>query len=393
MLVLAWVVGASHLTRASAATIDNAVTSVNIVQTSAGPSTAMRLDLTWAVPNSAKSGDTFTLQLPGALTSLTSSFNLLAPDGTVVATAKVVNGLVTFTLTSYADTHSAVHGSAFFAVRWSKSEATVTGPVHLDFTAGSRTFTDVVTKTGSTGVPARTAPHKNGFWTHIGTVTGTDALTWTLDSPSGPFTTATFTDSLGPGQAYDCSSVRYRLVKVDSSGAITSTSTLAASRVHAHSCATSSLSATLGPASAGEVLRITYMTNVTDDSLASYANSASVAVDGTTKTTVSHSVRVHGAGGVGSGTTPTSSSSSPSSTHTSPSSTHTSPSVSPTSASRSPSGKPTVLGTKLTAGSSPTSLAFTGSNVGSAMIVAGLLVGAGVLLLLGVRLPAQQRKH
>jgi hypothetical protein len=27
------------------------------------------------------------------------------------------------------------------------------------------------------------------------------------------------------------------------------------------------------------------------------------------------------------------------------------------------------------------------------MIVAGLLVGAGVLLLLGVRLPAQQRKH
>ena len=50
MLGLAWVVGASQLTRASAATIDNAITSVSIKQPSAGPNTPMKLDLTWAVP-------------------------------------------------------------------------------------------------------------------------------------------------------------------------------------------------------------------------------------------------------------------------------------------------------------------------------------------------------
>ena len=64
MLGLAWVIGASNLTRASAATIDNAITSVSIKQTQAGPNTAMELDLNWAVPDSANSGDTFTLQLP-----------------------------------------------------------------------------------------------------------------------------------------------------------------------------------------------------------------------------------------------------------------------------------------------------------------------------------------
>ena len=46
MLPLAWVLGASHLTRASAAQIDGAITRVNIVQTQAGPSSdAARPDL------------------------------------------------------------------------------------------------------------------------------------------------------------------------------------------------------------------------------------------------------------------------------------------------------------------------------------------------------------
>ncbi len=149
MLGLAWVVGASQLTRASAATIDNAITSVSIQQPSAGPNTPMKLNLTWAVPSSAQANDTFTLQLPGELTALTTGFDLLAPDGSVVATATVVNGLVTFKLTNYVDTHDNVHGAAFFSVRWSKSVSTVTGPVNLDFTAGSKVFHDTVNKTGT----------------------------------------------------------------------------------------------------------------------------------------------------------------------------------------------------------------------------------------------------
>ncbi len=351
MLVLAWVVGASQLTRASAASIDNAITGVNIVETSAAQSQAMRLNLTWAVPSTAKAGDTFTLKLPGALSSLTTGFDLKAPDGSLVATAKVVNGLVTFTLTNYVDTHVKVHGTAFFSVRWSKSESSVTGPVSLTFVAGSETFHDTVTKTGTTGRP-HTSPHKNGFFTHIGTVTGTDALSWTLDSSSGPFTTAKFTDHLGPGQTYDCASVSYRLVKLDGTGAIASVTTLPSSRVIAHSCSTSSLTATLGPAASSEVLRLFYQTNVTDGSLTQYSNSAQITINGSTTSTVSRSVKVHAAGGNGQGssgsptsthTSPTSTHTSPTSTHTSPTSTHTSPSVSPTSIHTSPVGKPTVL--------------------------------------------------
>jgi uncharacterized surface anchored protein len=292
-----------------------------------------------------------------------------------------------------------VHGTAFFSVRWSRSESAVTGPVALTFTAGSETFHDTVNKTGTTGRP-HTSPHKNGFFTHIGTVTGTDALTWTLDSSSGPFTTASYTDHLGPGQTYDCSSVSYRLVKIGSTGAVTSVTTLPSSRVIAHTCSSSSLTATLGPASSGEVLQLFYRTNVTDGSLSAYSNTAQITINGSTTSTVSRSVKVHAAGGNGSGSSgsPTSTHTSPTSTHTSPTSTHTtstSSSVSPTSIHTSPIGKPTVLGTKLTAGSSPTALAFTGSNVGSAVLVAALLVGAGILLLVGVQLPAptHQRKH
>lgn len=403
MLGLAWVVGASQLTRASAATIDNAITSVSIKQPSAGPTTPMTLNLTWAVPSSAQSGDTFTLQLPGELSAMTTSFDLLAPDGSVVATATVVNGLVTFKLTNYVDTHDNVHGAAFFSVRWSKSVSTVTGPVNLDFTAGSKVFHDTVDKTGTTSVP-RTGPHKSGFWTRLGTVSGTDALTWTIDSGSGPFATATFTDHLSAGQSYDCSTLRFRVLTLDSSGSITSIQPLTAKKVLSSSCTTSSLTAKLGPAAAGQALRVVYQTNVTDPNLATYSNSADISINGSKTTTVSSSLKTQKAGGNGSGDTK-SPSTSPTSTHTSPStsptSTHTTSttsSVSPTSihsTTTSSTGKPTVLGVKLTAGASPKSLAFTGANVGPALLVAGLLVGAGVLLLLGVRLPSpsQQRRH
>src|SRR5580765_4603060 len=142
MLTLAWVVGATQLTRASAAEINGAITGVNIVQTTAGPAQAMRLDLTWAVPDSASGGDTFTLTLPPELDSVTSGFNLLAPDGSVVAVAKVVGQVVTFTLTSYADTHFDVHGTAFFSVRWDQQNSPTSGPVDLAFTTSTQVFHD-----------------------------------------------------------------------------------------------------------------------------------------------------------------------------------------------------------------------------------------------------------
>jgi Bacterial Ig domain len=408
LLGLAWVLGAGHLTRASAATIDNAITSVSIKQASAGPNTPMELDLTWAVPDSASAGDTFTLDLPGELKSNTSAFDLLAPDGSVVAKAVVVNGVVTFTLTDYVDSHNDVHGTAFFSVRFDNATTPTSGPVSLTFTAGSKVFHDTVNKTG-VGPINRAGPRKVGFWTHLGTVTGADALTWTVDSPTGPFDKVTFHDTVGAGQSIDCGSLTYVAGSgLDANGRPTKFTALGAKRVLGSTCAAGSLTVTLGPATADEVLRIRYLTNVTDSSLASYSNSADVTVDGTKVGSVSTKVRVQGAGGNGSGTSSptTSPSTSPSTSPTSTSTTTTSttttgtPTVSGTSTSTtSTTGQATVLPTKLTNTTSGGSvsgvsgLAFTGANVAPMLGLAGALLGGGLLLTMFGRRPGKSRRH
>jgi uncharacterized surface anchored protein len=404
LLALAWVLGAGHLTHASAATIDNAITSVSIKQASAGPNTPMELDLTWAVPDSANAGDTFTLDLPGELKSNTSAFDLLAPDGSVVAKAVVVNGVVTFTLTDYVDTHNDVHGTAFFSVRFDDATTPTSGPVDLTFTAGSKVFHDTVNKTG-VGPINRAGPRKVGFWTHQGTVTGADALTWTVDSPTGPFDKVTFHDTVGAGQSIDCASLTYIAGSaLDANGRATKFTPLGAKRVLGSTCAAGSLTVTLGPATADQVLRIRYLTNVTDSSLASYSNSADVTVDGTKVGSVSTKVRVQGAGGNGSGTSSpsTSPSTSPSVSPTSVTATTTTgtPTVSATSTTTtSTTGKATVLPTKLTNTTSGGSvsgvsgLAFTGANVAPMLGLAGALLGGGLLLTTFGRRPRKDRRH
>jgi hypothetical protein len=149
------------------------------------------------VPDSAGSGDTFTLTLPPQLTALTTSFDLKAPDGSVVATARVVNGVVTFILTDYADSHDSLHGTAFFSVKWDLAHTPTSGPVSLDFTTPGQVFHATVIKTPGIGTVDRTEPRKAGHWVTDGVTTGPDALAWVIDSPSGPFDQATFDDSVG----------------------------------------------------------------------------------------------------------------------------------------------------------------------------------------------------
>lgn len=405
MLSLAWVVGASHLSGARAAEIDGAITGVNIVQSQAGPKTNMQLDLTWAVPDSASSGDTFTLTLPPELNSVTKGFNLLAPDGSVVAVATVVGQVVTFTLTDYADTHNSVHGSAFFFVRWDETNTPTSGPYTLDFTTSTTVYHDTVVKTPGTGTVDRTKPKKTGHVNQNATGT-TDALGWVIASPSGPFNKVTISDTIGAGQALDCSSLRLQLGKgLDSSGNPTQTVALPASKIIASTCSTTALHIEAGPIDADQIVLVRYFVDITDPSLPSYTNSANVVVDGTSYGNVSDRVRVPGAGGSGTGTSsPTSSS--PTSTSTSPTtsptvtgtSTSTSPSTSPTvsgtSISTSPGGA-TVLPTRITNSSNVGGLAFTGANVGPMLLVALLMLGGGVVFMMGGRKPQTEknRKH
>ena len=160
--------GPSRLAPASAATIDNAITSVNIKQASAGPNTPMELDMTWAVPDSANSGDTFTLDLPGELKANTTSFVLKAPDGSIVANAVVVNGVVTFTLTDYVDiAQRRQRLGVLLGPVGQRTDSRPTGPYDLDFKAGSKVFHDTVNKTGVTPVN-RTEPAQDRLLDHPG---------------------------------------------------------------------------------------------------------------------------------------------------------------------------------------------------------------------------------
>ncbi len=413
MLTLAWIVGATQLNRASAAEVDGAITGVNIVQTTAGPAQAMRLDLTWAVPDSASGGDTFTLTLPPELDSVTSGFNLLAPDGSVVAVAHVVGRVVTFTLTAYANTHNDVNGSAFFSVKWDSQNSPTSGPVSLDFTTSTKVFHDTVTKTTGTGTVNRTKPRKVGHWVNPDVTTGPDALGWTIDSPSGPFDKVTFDDTAGPGQAIDCGSLLYQLGKgLDAAGHPTSAQALPTSKIISSTCSASGLKVVAGPILADQIVRIKYLVNITDPTLTSYTNAVHVTVDSTDYGTINEKIKVQAAGGTGTGTnspttsptvSPTSTSTSPTSTTTSPTtsptSTTTSPTTSPTvsgtSISTSPSTGPTVLPTKLTASPAATvaGLAFTGANIGPLLVIAMLLLGGGLVFAMAGRKPRSDRKH
>lgn len=407
MLTLAWVLGASHLTRAAAAEIDGAITGVNISQTSAGPFENMKLNLTWAVPDSASAGDTFTLTLPPELDSVTNGFNLLAPDGSVVAVAKVVGQVVTFTLTDYVDTHNDVNGGAFFSVRWDKVNSPTSGPVELDFTTSTKVFHDTVIKEAGSGTVNRTKPRKVGNWIDPDVHSGADALRWTIDSPNGPFDKATFTDTVGAGQAINCSSVIYQLGKnLDASGHAGSFSPLSSAKVISSSCSAGGLTLVAGPILADQIIRIRYLVSITDDSLSSYRNSVAVTVDGTSYGSVSDQVKVQAAGGSGTGTSSSSSSAtstSTTSTSTTSTSTTSTSTTSTTSSSTSPTSittssttsGATVLPTKLTASPSATAagLAFTGANIRPLLTTAGFLLVGGLVFLVAGRRPQENRKH
>jgi uncharacterized surface anchored protein len=406
MVLLAWVLGASHLSRASAAQIDGAITGVSIQQTQAGTNTNMRLDLTWAVPDSAAQGDTFTLTLPDELKSVTTGFDLLAPDGSVVAVAHVVGKIVTFTLTDYADTHNDVHGGAFFFVKWDQSNLPTQGPVQLAFTTSTTVYHDTVNYTG-TGTIDRTKPRKSGHWADPDVHSGNDALAWALNSPSGPFNKVTFNDTIGAGQALDCSTLKLQLgSNLDANGNAGTVGVLPAGKVIAKTCSTSALHIEAGPIAADQIVIVRYSVDITDSTLPKYTNSADVTVDGTSYGSVSGSIKVPGAGGSGTGTnSPTSTSTSPTSTSTSPTSTSISPTststtsttssatVSPTSTSTTRGG-PTVLPTKLTASSGVAAgLAFTGANIGPLLITSLLLLGGGLVFATAGRKPRSDRKH
>lgn len=102
---------------ASAAEIPNAITDVKITGDPTKPlsvNSRFSMDATWAVPDSAQAGDTFTLSFPSVIVGYNTSFELKDPDGAVVGTCDVKDTAFTCTLSEYVNDRDNVHGTLTF---------------------------------------------------------------------------------------------------------------------------------------------------------------------------------------------------------------------------------------------------------------------------------------
>lgn len=120
---------------AQAAELD-AITSATIVEPSSQVHLydTIRLEATWAVPDTAQPGDTFSLSFPTTpqLVGISSTFQMLDPDGATIGTCTVSATGIACTLSDYVATHDNVQGTLFFQV---KAEQT-TEEGTLTFTTG-----------------------------------------------------------------------------------------------------------------------------------------------------------------------------------------------------------------------------------------------------------------
>ncbi|MEJ3405732.1 DUF5979 domain-containing protein [Rathayibacter sp. YIM 133350] len=186
---------------ASAAELD-AITSVTIVQPSGDIAVGDTLELsaTWAVPSTARSGDTFSLNLPTSplLTGLATTFDLLDPDDqSVVGSCVVTQPSIVCTLGDYVDTHIDVEGTLTF---WAKAQQESTETT-LTFTTGGGTT--IVVPTSGIGpapdYPVPVQPSKRGELSSDGTAIG-----WSVWVPSDNLVgqSLTLVDTYDPGLTF-----------------------------------------------------------------------------------------------------------------------------------------------------------------------------------------------
>ncbi|GAA1048927.1 hypothetical protein GCM10009569_10460 [Arthrobacter russicus] len=279
---------------ARAAEIPGAVKTVTVTPDNPGRYDEITVDATWAVPDTAQPGDTFSLTLPAELDSLVSGFEIRNSAGELVANAVVQNGVVTFTLTDFVSTHKNVSGTAKLTTKLNR-ELEPGKPYALTFGNEAE-----VTITPGEGRPVdRTSSQKYGFWIDANgdpSSTPTDRIRWTVESPKGAFDRISFEDTVGTGMELECGSVGMNLSETFRANDEVQTwgPALARDVEFTASCAGQTLTASRPVESSadapavpeGQVLRLVYDTKVIDASASSYKNTALVTVDGTTKSVV-----------------------------------------------------------------------------------------------------------
>ena len=161
------------------------------------------VDATWSVPDSAASGDTFTLDFPDELSGYTSNFTLLDAGGATVGTCDVTSSQFLCTLGAYVDTHTNVHGSLHFQAQFTKT----TPEEDVVFTADNA-VTFAVPTPGGVVDGGGDVPQKPSKWGSMNA--DGHSMTWVISVPGEYLVPvdgvpATIVDHYDPALAFDAS--------------------------------------------------------------------------------------------------------------------------------------------------------------------------------------------
>lgn len=207
-LVFAFLVPTQN--EAHAAELEDVITDVQ-TDGSVAPGDRFRVDITWEVPDSAQPGDTFSMQLPDELLPMKESFEVLDPDGNVIATAEVVDGVVVFTLTDYVADHTDVSGTAYFWLEVSE-DAEPGDDVTIEWNLDDSVKIEIEEPGDGDWVNDRDKGQKHGtYYPESGIVE------WIVMGPLG-YDEVTFVDEAQEGQTFVCDDLRVEIWTLDDKG-------------------------------------------------------------------------------------------------------------------------------------------------------------------------------
>jgi len=255
----------------SGTNLPGAVTDIAVTPTTPEQGAQVTTTLDFTVPADAVAGDSFTVLLSPRLTNLPETFPVLdlesdavVANAVVLKTAAVAGApagvRLVVTFTDFVQTHMNVSGSAF--IESSFDSTTSPSGVASPFTSvvdGGRTFTTQVTPVGPVGSHLNAS--KYGVFTRAdqGRTDPLGALEYRIDTPVGPFATATTTDTRPAGQTWTfaCGSLSFQDRQADAGGLYLpgSSRALAASAVSV-TCTPGQVTVTWPTAVAGHFYRL-----------------------------------------------------------------------------------------------------------------------------------------
>ncbi|MCU1423593.1 MAG: hypothetical protein JWN36_3244 [Microbacteriaceae bacterium] len=299
---------------ASAAPIDGAITGIAASPITVGYGGNVRMTIDFCVPDGTLEGDTFTSTIPPQLVgeNAPAGFDLKDAGGNLVATAAKSGAapsfVYTFTMSSYAQAHNNVCGSAFYETAILGSLAGTDIPL-TSVTNDGTPFTTTVHEAAAPPVDSANPRKVGSFPAGVGqcTTTTVDCILWSVQSPVGPLASGTLTDTLDAGQSFDCASAA-AVIGAPAGNFPYISGTTAYAGGSLVSCGGTGFVYSFGAVPAGQIVQISLLVNASaadpdgDHVYSNSVHSSVVGADGVTRPgDATASIRSATAGGNGAG--------------------------------------------------------------------------------------------